>query len=236
MSQYKRVLLKLSGESLGDSYVKGFSLPHIEMYINAIKAALVQGVQIALVIGGGNIIRGARSNIPFLNQETGDYMGMLATMINGLALRDAFVAADVPVALYGVWAETPAMPMINTEAAHQALNEGKVVICAGGTGNPFVTTDTTASLRAVELHCDIVLKATKVDGVYSADPAQDPAAVRYETLTFDEVLHQDLKVMDLGAFAQCRDHNIAIRIFNGLKPDTLRRALLGEPEGTLVAN
>ena len=234
--QHKRVLLKLSGEALIDDKFGAFSPKRIQSYISDIQHAIEKGVQVVIVLGGGNIIRGAKFDVPFVHSATADQMAMLGIMINGLIIRDAFLAADLPVSLYSAHAVDGMMAAFDRIQANQDLNDGKVVICVGGTGNPFVTTDSGASLRAIELDCEVILKATKVDGVYNADPKKEVNAVMYETLTFDEALQQELKVMDLTAFSQCRDYDIAIQVFNVFKPGALKRALLGESEGTLVSN
>lgn len=232
---YKRVLLKLSGEALIDGQSGAFSIERIQSYIADIQYAIKKGVQVALVIGGGNIIRGAELKLPALQAVTADQMGMLATVINGLLLRDAFVAAKVPVAVYAARGIDTIVPVFDRMQADADLRAGKVVICVGGTGNALFTTDSTASLRAVELGCDVILKATKVDGVYSADPVKEADATLYNTLTFDEALQQQLCVMDMTAFLHCRSHNIDIRVFNVFTPGVLRNALLGKAEGTLVS-
>ena len=232
---YKRVLLKLSGEALVAKQDGSFCIELIKSYVADIQHALSKGVQVAVVIGGGNIVRGAELQLPGLNPVTADHMGMLATVINGLLLRDAFIAAKVPVVLYAARGIDTIVPVFDRIKADADLHAGKVVICVGGTGNPVFTTDSTASLRAVELSCEVILKATKVDGVYSADPAKQSDAKLYQHISFTEALQQQLCVMDTTAFAHCRDHHIDIRVFNVFKPGVLRDALLGKAEGTLVS-
>lgn len=235
MPNQRRVLLKLSGEILGrDSHY--FCEHRLDLVINALKAALDQHVQIAIVIGGGNIVRGADVKLPGVHATTADQMGMLATMMNGLLLRDVLQSNHISVALYGAKALSGVVVPLNRHKAIDDLNAGKIVICAGGTGNPCVTTDTAAALRAVELSCDVVLKATKVDGVYDKDPVQFNDANRYEKLTFDEVIDKQLCVMDLSAFELCQEHQIDVSVFNVLDAGILEKALLGENVGTLVYN
>jgi uridylate kinase len=231
---YKRVLLKLSGEALmgDDSY--GINKATIEQMVAEVSEVVALGVEVAVVIGGGNIFRGMAGGAAGMDRATADYMGMLATVMNALALQDAFrqqgVSARVQSALK---IEQVVEPYIRPKALRY-LEEGKVVIFAAGTGNPFFTTDTAAALRGAEMGVQIVLKATKVDGVYSADPKKDPAATRYDTISFDQAIGQDLKVMDATAFALCRDQNLPIQVFSIFKQGALMRVVNGEPEGTLV--
>jgi uridylate kinase len=231
---YKRVLLKLSGEALmgDDSY--GINKATIEQMVAEVSEVVALGVEVAVVIGGGNIFRGMAGGAAGMDRATADYMGMLATVMNALALQDAFrqqgVSARVQSALK---IEQVVEPYIRPKALRY-LEEGKVVIFAAGTGNPFFTTDTAAALRGAEMGVQIVLKATKVDGVYSADPKKDPTATRYDTISFDQAIGQDLKVMDATAFALCRDQNLPIQVFSIFKQGALMRVVNGEPEGTLV--
>jgi uridylate kinase len=231
---YKRVLLKLSGEALmgDDSY--GINKATIEQMVAEVAEVVALGVEVAVVIGGGNIFRGMAGGAAGMDRATADYMGMLATVMNALALQDAFrqqgVSARVQSALK---IEQVVEPYIRPKALRY-LEEGKVVIFAAGTGNPFFTTDTAAALRGAEMGVQIVLKATKVDGVYSADPKKDPKATRYDTISFDQAIGQDLKVMDATAFALCRDQNLPIQVFSIFKHGALMRVVNGEPEGTLV--
>jgi uridylate kinase len=231
---FKRILVKLSGEALmgEDSY--GINRATISRIVSEIKEVVDLGVQVAVVIGGGNIFRGVAPAAAGMDRATADYMGMLATVMNSLALQDAFrhigVSSRVQSALT---IEQVAEPYIRGKAIRH-LEEGKVVIFAAGTGNPFFTTDTAAALRGMEMNVDIVLKATKVDGVYTDDPKKNPDAVRYQTLTFDEAIARNLKVMDATAFALCRDQQFDLKVFSIFKPGALKRVVLGEDEGTLV--
>jgi uridylate kinase len=231
---YKRILLKLSGEALmgDDSY--GINRATIEQIVCQIKEVVELGIEVAVVIGGGNIFRGVSTAAAGMDRATADYMGMMATVMNALALRDAMTNAGVIARVQSALTmQQIAEPYVRGKAM-QYLEEGKVVIFAAGTGNPFFTTDTAAALRGVEMNVDIMLKATKVDGVYTADPKKDPHATRYQTLTFDEAISRNLKVMDATAFALCRDQQLNIKVFSIFKEGALRRVVLGEDEGTLV--
>ncbi|WP_137938337.1 UMP kinase [Chitinivorax sp. B] len=231
---FKRILLKLSGEALmgDDSY--GINRATIERIVSEVKEVVDLGVQVAVVIGGGNIFRGVAPGAAGMDRATADYMGMLATVMNALALQDAFrhinVVSRVQSALN---IEQVAEPYIRGKAMRY-LEEGKVVIFAAGTGNPFFTTDTAAALRGMEMNVDIVLKATKVDGVYTDDPKKNPDAVRYQKITFDEAIHKNLKVMDATALTLCRDQKLSINVFSIFKTGGLKRVVLGDDEGTLV--
>jgi uridylate kinase len=231
---YKRILLKLSGEALmgDDSY--GINRAVMERIVAEIAEVSRLGVQVAVVIGGGNIFRGMTSAEDGMDHATADYMGMLATVMNALALQDAMrrggLVSRVQSALR---VDQVVEPYIRGKAIRY-LEEGKVVIFAAGTGNPFFTTDTAAALRGREMNVDIVLKATKVDGVYSTDPKKNPDAIRYQKLSFDAAIAQNLKVMDATALTLCRDHKLLLNVFSIFKPGALRRVVLGEEEGTLV--
>ncbi|WP_374354928.1 UMP kinase [Chitinimonas sp.] len=231
---YKRILLKLSGEALmgEDSY--GINRATVERIVAEVKEVAELGVQVAVVIGGGNIFRGVAPAAAGMDRATADYMGMLATVMNAMALQDAMrqqgLISRVQSALT---IQQVAEPYIRPKAI-QYLEEGKVVIFGAGTGNPFFTTDTAAALRGMEMSADVVLKATKVDGVYTDDPKKNPDAVRYSSLTFDEAISKNLKVMDATALALCRDQNMNIRVFSIFKAGALKRVVLGEDEGTLV--
>jgi uridylate kinase len=231
---YRRVLLKLSGEALMGDDAYGINRATIEGMVRQVAEIAALGVEIAIVIGGGNIFRGVAPGAAGMDRATADYMGMLATVMNSLALQDALrqvgVVARVQSALN---IEQVVEPYIRPKALRY-LEEGMVVIFAAGTGNPFFTTDTAAALRGAEVGAEIVLKATKVDGVYSADPARDPAAQRYQTISFDEAISRNLKVMDATAFALCRDQRLPIKVFSIYKEGALRRVIMGEDEGTLV--
>jgi uridylate kinase len=231
---YKRIILKLSGEALmgDDSY--GINRETIERIVSEVAEVVNLGVETGVVIGGGNIFRGVAPGAAGMDRATADYMGMLATVMNALALQDAMrrigVAGRVQSALN---IEQVAEPYIRGKAIRY-LEEGKVVIFAAGTGNPFFTTDTAAALRGMEINAEIVLKATKVDGIYSDDPKKNPAAVRYDSLTFDEAINRNLKVMDATALTLCRDQKLPICVFSIFNPGSLRRVVMGEKEGTRV--
>jgi len=231
---YKRILLKLSGEALmgDDSY--GINRAVIDRIVGEIGEVIKLGVEVGVVIGGGNIFRGVAPAAAGMDRAKADYMGMLATVINALALEDAMRRAGIVSRVQSaLTVDTVAEPYIRGKALRY-LEEGKVVIFAAGTGNPFFTTDTAAALRGREIEADIVLKATKVDGVYTADPMKDPHATRYKDLTFNEAILKNLKVMDATALALCRDQNMLIKVFSIFTPGALRRVVLGGDEGTLV--
>ncbi|GAA7757928.1 uridylate kinase [Cupriavidus sp. TKC] len=234
MPAYKRVLLKLSGEALMGDDAFGINRATIEGMVNDIAEIVKLGVQVAVVIGGGNIFRGVAGGAAGMDRATADYMGMLATMMNALALQDAMRHASIEGRVQSALRMDQVVePYIRPRAIRQ-LEEGKVVIFAAGTGNPFFTTDTAAALRGSEIGAEIVLKATKVDGVYTADPKKDPSATRYTTISFDEAISRNLQVMDATAFALCRDQKLPIKVFSIVKPGALKRVILGEDEGTLV--
>ncbi len=194
------------------------------------------GVQIGIVVGGGNFFRGVTVSEAGIDRITGDHMGMLATLINALAMRDAFERSGLPVRILSAIPMSGMVDYFNRRKAIHHLQQGRVVIFAAGTGNPLVTTDSAASLRGIEIEADVVLKATQVDGIYSADPARHPGATRYEHLTYQEALEKELAVMDLAAFCQCRDHNMPLCVFNMQKPGALLRVITGQIEGTHVTN
>jgi uridylate kinase len=232
---FKRILLKLSGEALmgPDSY--GINRETIERIVSEVQEVVALGVEVAVVIGGGNIFRGVAPAAAGMDRATADYMGMLATVMNALALQDAMrrvgLVSRVQSALN---IEQVAEPYIRGKAMRY-LEEGKVVIFAAGTGNPFFTTDTAAALRGMEMNVDIVLKATKVDGIYTDDPKTNPDAMRYQRLSFDEAIMKNLKVMDATALTLCRDQKLPICVFSIFKAGALKRVVLGEDEGTRVA-
>jgi uridylate kinase len=232
--KYKRILLKLSGEALMGEGSFGISRETIAAIVGEIASVQKQGVEIGVVIGGGNIFRGLAPGAAGMDRATADYMGMLATVMNALALQDAMrqagLASRVQSALN---IEQVIEPYIRGKAIRY-LEEGKVVIFAAGTGNPFFTTDTAAALRASEVGAEIVLKATKVDGVYTSDPKKDPAAKRYGRVSFDEAIQRHLKVMDATALALCRDQRLPVNVFSIFRPGALGRVVAGEDEGTLV--
>lgn len=234
MATFKRILLKLSGEALMGDDAFGINQDTIRRMASEVVEITKMGVQVALVIGGGNIFRGVAGGAIGMDRATADYMGMLATVMNSLALSDSLDKAGATSrVMSAISIEQVVEPYVRPKAL-QYLEEGKVVIFAAGTGNPFFTTDTAAALRGAEIGAEVVLKATKVDGVYTADPAKDPAATRYTTLTFDEAMIRNLQVMDATAFALCRDQNLPIKVFSILKEGALKRVVLGEDEGTLV--
>jgi uridylate kinase len=231
---YKRVLLKLSGEALmgDDSY--GINRATIERMVADVSEVVKMGVELAIVIGGGNIFRGVAPGAQGMDRATADYMGMLATVMNSLALADAMRQVGlVARVMSAISIEQVVEPYVRPKAL-QYLEEGKVVIFAAGTGNPFFTTDTAAALRGAEIGAEVVLKATKVDGVYNADPNKDPSATRYASISFDDAISQHLQVMDATAFALCRDQKLPIRVFSIVKPGALTRIVMGQDEGTLV--
>lgn len=231
---YRRILLKMSGEALMGDGRYAIDPQVLDRLAKEISEIYQMGVQVAIVIGGGNFFRGASLSAAGINRITGDYMGMLATLMNALALRDSFERAGLPVRILSAIAMSGVADQFHRRKAIHHLQQGRVVLFAGGTGNPLVTTDSAASLRGIEIDADIVLKATNVDGVYSEDPLKNPNAKKYEHLTYQEALERELAVMDLAAFCQCRDHNMPLRIFNIKKPGALRRVVLGEKEGTIV--
>jgi uridylate kinase len=231
---YKRILLKLSGEALMGDDAFGINRNTIVRMVEEIAEITRMGVQVAIVIGGGNIFRGVAGGSVGMDRATADYMGMLATVMNALALGDTMNKAGLTARVMSAIAiEQIVEPYVRPKAL-QYLEEGKVVIFAAGTGNPFFTTDTAAALRGAEIGAEIVLKATKVDGVYSADPAKDPSATRYPTITFDEAIGRNLGVMDAAAFALCRDQKLPIKVFSIFKHGALKRVVEGGDEGTLV--
>jgi len=232
--KYKRILLKLSGEALMGEDAFGINRQTIETIVGEIAQVSRMGVEIGVVIGGGNIFRGVAPGAAGMDRATADYMGMLATVMNALALQDAMRHAGLASrALSALNIEQIVEPYIRGKAIRY-LEEGKIVIFAAGTGNPFFTTDTAAALRGSEMAAEIVLKATKVDGVYTADPKHDPRATRYSRISFDEAIARNLKVMDATALTLCRDQKLPINVFSIFKKDALQRVITGEDEGTLV--
>ena len=231
---YRRILLKLSGEALQGDHLSGIDANKLAKIAQEIASVTELNVQVALVVGAGNLIRGADLCAAGFDRVTADQMGILATVINGLALRDALLDKGIPTSLMSAHSVASMADQYDCAKAKEMLNAGKVVILAGGTGNPLVTTDSAAALRGIEIGADIVFKATKVDGVFTADPIKNPEAERYETLSYDEVIAQRLKVMDLTAILLCQDHDLPLRVFNMNKPGALRRILLGENIGTVI--
>jgi len=237
-SAFKRVVLKLSGESFCRDREGGISMSEVTQISRQIKDVAALGVQLAIVVGGGNILRGKQFSqvSAAIHQSTAHYMGMLATVINALALQDALENEGVPTRVQSaIRMEGVAEPFIRRRCVRH-LEKGRVVILAAGTGSPFVTTDTAAALRAREIGADILMKATKVDGIYSEDPAKNPHAVRYSTITFQDTLKQNLQVMDATAIHHCMEHNIPIMVFDFNKEGNILRAMQGDQIGTIVHN
>ena len=231
---YKRILLKLSGEALMGDDAFGINRATIERIVAEIAEITQMGVQVAVVIGGGTIVRGVAGGSAGMDRATADYMGMLATVMNALALADAMNHQGVVARVMSAIAiEQVVEPYVRPKAL-QYLEEGKVVVFAAGTGNPFFTTDTAAALRGAEIGAELVLKATKVDGVYTADPHKDKTATRYAKLSFDEAMTRNLGIMDATAFALCRDQKLPIKVFSIFKPGALKAVVQGADEGTLV--
>ena len=234
MASPKRILLKLSGEALMGEDPYGINRQTIDSIVKEIAQVTALGVEVAVVIGGGNIFRGVALGASGMDRATADYMGMLATVMNALALQDAMRRAGLVARVQSALRIDQVVEPYIRPKAIRYLEEGKIVVFAAGTGNPFFTTDTAAALRGAEVGAEIVLKATKVDGVYTSDPAKDPQAKRYDAVTFDEAISRNLKVMDATAFALCRDQKLPIRVFSIFKPGALARIVRGEAEGTLV--
>ncbi|MGD1867659.1 MAG: UMP kinase [Phormidesmis sp.] len=231
---YQRVLLKLSGEALMGSLAYGIDPAIVDAIAQEIAEVLKQGVQLAIVVGGGNIFRGVKGASAGMDRATADYIGMIATVMNAMTLQDALERADVPTRVQtAISMQELAEPYIRRRAIRH-LEKGRVVIFGGGSGNPFFTTDTAAALRAAEISAEVLFKATKVDGVYDSDPATNPNAKRYKSLTYSHVLTEDLKVMDGTAIALCKDNNIPIMVFNLSVRGNINRAMMGEPIGTIV--
>jgi uridylate kinase len=233
---YERILLKLSGEALMGADAFGINRETVDRIVSEVKEVSELGVQIGVVIGGGNIFRGVSQGAVGMDRATADYMGMLATVINALALSDAMNRGGLVARVQSALSIEPVVEPYIRGKAIRYLEEGKIVIFAAGTGNPFFTTDTAAALRGREVEAKIVLKATKVDGVYTADPMKDKAATRYKRITFDEAFVKNLKVMDATALALCRDQKLPINVFSIFKDGALKRVVMGEDEGTLVHN
>jgi len=232
--KYNRILLKLSGESLMGKQSYGIAPEMLEQYAKDIKTVVEQGVEVAIVIGGGNIFRGLSGASKGMDRVQGDYMGMLATLINSMALQAELEKQGMKTELLGGLAVEPICKAMSRRRAIEAMQEGRVVIIGGGTGNPFFTTDTASTLRAIEIKADVILKGTRVDGVYTADPEKDPTATKFETLTFAEALGKKLKIMDLTAFALCEENNLPIYVFDMNQPGNLLKVVRGEAIGTLV--
>jgi uridylate kinase len=233
--KYNRVLLKLSGESLMGTQSYGIDPAMLTQYAADIKAVVDRGVQVGIVIGGGNIFRGLSGASKGMDRVQGDYMGMMATLINSMALQAELEKQGLRTELLGGLAIEPICKAMSRRRAIEAMQEGRVVLIGGGTGNPFFTTDTASTLRAVEIQADVILKGTRVDGVYTADPEKVPTATKYQTLTYGEALEKKLKIMDLTAFALAEDNNLPIYVFDMNRPGNLLRVVEGEAIGTLVS-
>ncbi len=232
--KYKRILLKLSGESVGGSDGSGLDGAVLTGYARQIRKIADAGCQVAIVIGGGNIFRGLGGSEEGYDRLKGDQMGMLATVINSLALESYLVRAGCRARVFTSIRMEPVGELYNRDRVSDALKDGVVSILAGGTGNPFFTTDTAAALRAVELHCDVLLKGTRVDGVYTADPEKDKNALRFDVLTFDEALEKKLRVMDITAFAMCSENRMPVIVFDMNREGNLESVVAGDKCGTLV--
>jgi len=232
--KYKRILLKLSGEALMAKKQFGIDNDRLMQYAKEIKEISSLGVEIGIVIGGGNIFRGVQAEIGGMDRTQGDYMGMLATMINSMALQAALESIGLFSRLQSaIEMKEIAEPFIKRRAVRH-LEKGRIVIFGAGTGNPFFTTDSAASLRAIEIDADVILKGTRVDGIYSEDPEKNPTAKKYNKLTFSEVFNKELKVMDMTAFTLCKENNVPIIVFNMNEPGNLKKVVLGDAVGTLV--
>jgi len=232
--KYKRILLKISGEALQGDESFGISHPFVDGIANEVKEIYDLGVEIAIVTGGGNFFRGVRAHELGLERASADYMGMLATIINGIALQNALENKGLSTRLVSaLHVREVAEPFIRRRSVRH-LEKGRIVLFAAATGNPFFTTDTAAALRAIEIKADILLKATKVEGVYSADPNKDKQAIKYDTISYAEILHKDLRVLDSTAVALCKDNNLPIKIFNLTTKGNIRRAITQDTLGTLI--
>jgi uridylate kinase len=233
--QYKRILLKLSGESLMGDKDFGLDPKMLQQYANDIKSAVDMGIQVAIVIGGGNIYRGMNESETGIERAQGDYMGMLATVINGIALQSIIEKVGIKTRLLtAIKMEQIAEPYIRRRAIRH-LEKGRVVIFGAGTGNPYFTTDTAGSLRAVEINADVILKGTRVNGIYTADPEKDVTATKFDTISFKEVISKNLKVMDMTAFTLCQENNLPIVVFDMNTPGNLKKIVSGENIGTIVS-
>ncbi len=235
MNKYRRILLKLSGESLEGSREYGIDPQRLADYAGEIKAVVERGVEVAIVIGGGNIFRGLQGTSEGMDRVQGDYMGMLATVINSMALQAALQVINVKSKLLSGLAIDPVCEAMSRRRASEYLSQGLVVIIAAGTGNPFFTTDSASALRAIEIEADALFKGTRVDGVYTADPEKDPTAVKYDKLTFGEAYDKGLKIMDLTAFTLCRENKMPIVVFDMNVRGNLLKLMDGEEIGTVVS-
>ncbi|MEQ8359335.1 MAG: UMP kinase [Cytophagales bacterium] len=234
--KYKRILLKLSGEALAGNHGHGIETEILDRFALEIKEVVKAGVEVAIVIGGGNIMRGADAEALGIDRVQGDYMGMLATLINGMAIQSVLEKNGVYTRLQsGIRVDQVCEPFIKRRAVRH-LEKGRVVIFGAGTGNPYFTTDSAASLRAIEIEAEVVLKGTRVDGVYNADPEKDPEAIKFDHISFEEVILKGLKVMDMTAFALCKENELPIIVFDMNRSGNLLRIVKGEEVGTLVTN
>lgn len=233
---YKRIMLKISGEALLGGSKFGIDSAIIEYMVAELRPVLDLGVEVGIIIGGGNFFRGKSLIKVGLNRTTSDHMGMLGTILNALAMRDIFQQHQIPTRVMSALAMPGIVEQYDRQKALRKLRHNNVVIFAAGTGNPFVTTDTALSLRATELDADLLLKATNVDGVFAEDPRQNKQAKMYKRLTYKEAIDKELAVMDLAAFSHCRDYNLTLRVFNFHKPGALSKIIVGDDEGTLVIN
>lgn len=232
--KYKRILLKLSGESLAGNSGQGFDTAMLALYADEIRKAVETGTQVAVVLGGGNIFRGLKGNNIGTDRVQGDYMGMLATVINSLALQSALQSIGVKSKVLSGMPVEPVAEKASGSKAISCLENGEVVIIAGGTGNPFFTTDSAAALRAIEIHADVLLKGTRVDGVYTADPEKDKLATRYNSITFEEAYSKGLNIMDMTAFTLCSENHMPVIVFDVHKAGNLQKIIAGENCGTLI--
>ncbi len=232
--QYKTILLKLSGEALMGAQGYGIDAKRLEQYAKEIADVVRAGAKVGIVIGGGNIYRGLQAAGQGMDRVQGDYMGMMATLINSLALQGALQQQGLGVQILSTLGLSPMTEPMSRQKAKVYLNEGNVVIMAGGTGNPFFTTDSASALRALEIEADVMMKGTRVDGVYSADPEKDPTATKFSSLSFDEAYEKQLKIMDLTAFTLCKDNNMPIYVFNMNEAGSLLKIVKGEHLGTIV--
>jgi uridylate kinase len=234
MAKYKRILLKLSGEALMGEQNYGIDTDRLIQYCEEVKAIADMGIEVAVVIGGGNIYRGMQAASSGIDRVQGDHMGMLATMINGLAIQSGMESVGMKTRLLSaIKMEQIAEPFIRRRAVRH-LEKGRIVIFGAGTGNPYFTTDTAASLRAIEIEADVILKGTRVDGIYTADPEKDTTATKYDTLSFADAISKNLNVMDMTAFTLCQENNVPIIVFDMNRPGNLKRVIAGEKVGTFV--
>lgn len=236
MKKYNRILLKLSGESLMGQQNSGIDPKHLQIYIEQIIKVRELGVQMGIVIGGGNIFRGLSGTEAGFDRVKGDYMGMLATVINGLALQSGFQSKGIPARVFTSIRMEPVAEFWNRDRVIESLEQNEICIFSAGTGNPFFTTDTTAALRAVEIRAEALLKGTRIDGIYSADPEKDPTATKFDSISFDEAITKNLRIMDQTAFTLCKENNLPVLVFDMDTPGNLEKLISGQKIGTLVEN